>query len=295
MSPREMYQKMLLIRLFEERVLDLFSMGKLHGTTHAYIGQEANAVGILSNVHENDKVFSSHRCHGHYLAKTDDLEGLLAELMGKENGVCGGLGGSQHICHRNFFSNGVQGSYMPIVVGMAYAEKVRETQNIVVCFIGDGTLGEGATYEAMNMMSLYQVPVLLIIENNGYAQTTPVSIHLAGDLANRPRAFGIDTAELNTTDVEVVSEYAKGVIPAMRRDGRPRAVVIHTYRLCPHSKGDDTRSKEEVDAIRQFDPLRFSCDLQAAEIEQMRQAIMKRIAAAEELAAAAGFKKWPNP
>ena len=138
-----LYSTMYLIRKFENRLLELFSEGKLFGTTHTYVGQEAIAVSVIFNLESSDIVFSNHRCHGHYLAKENDPEGLLAEIMGREGGVCGGRGGSQHLHKNNFYSNGIQGGYLPNALGMAFAEKYKKTGNIVVAFIGDGTLGEG--------------------------------------------------------------------------------------------------------------------------------------------------------
>ena len=161
----ELYKKMVLIRKVEESLLDLFSKGKLFGTTHTYIGQEANAVGIISNMNKDDIIFSNHRCHGHYLTFTDDVKGLIAELMGKNTGVCGGKGGSQHICKGNFYSNGVQGGIVPNAVGMAYAEKKLGRKSITAVFLGDGTLGQGVVYEAMNIASLWSLPIIFVIEN----------------------------------------------------------------------------------------------------------------------------------
>jgi len=163
---KDLYQQMILIRKFEELLLDLFSKGKLFGTTHTYVGQEAIAVSVMGHLNKSDIVFSSHRCHGHFLAKEDDPEGLLAEIMGRENGVCGGRGGSQHLHKNNFYSNGIQGGIVANSVGMAFAEKYKKTSNIVVVFMGDGTWGEGISYEALNMASLWSVPLLVVVENN---------------------------------------------------------------------------------------------------------------------------------
>ena len=135
------YGQMYLIRRFEETLLELFAQGRLVGTTHTCIGQEANAVGVVRALDpQRDIVFSSHRCHGHYLAFTDDVLGLLCEVMGKAPGVCGGKGGSQHLCHGNFYSNGVQGSIVPVGTGMALAERERGSGAVTTVFLGDGTL-----------------------------------------------------------------------------------------------------------------------------------------------------------
>ena len=165
------YERMFFIRRFEETLLDLFSLGKLVGTTHTYIGQEANAVGIIDHLDPAvDVVFSNHRCHGHYLAFADDPFGLMCEVMGKGPGVCGGKGGSQHLCRGNFYSNGVLGSIVPVATGIALAEKKKGSGAVSTVFLGDGTLGEGVTYESLNIASLWKLPVLFVVENNHYAQ-----------------------------------------------------------------------------------------------------------------------------
>src|SRR3989337_2518710 len=186
------YERMYFIRRFEETLLDLFGQGKLVGTTHTYIGQEADAVGVISHLDpERDVVFSNHRCHGHYLAFADDPFGLMCEVMGKGPGVCGGKGGSQHLCRGNFYSNGVLGSIVPVATGIALAEKKKGSGAVSTVFLGDGTLGEGVSYESLNMASLWRLPVLFVVENNRYAQTTPIALNLAGEIAPRFRAFGI--------------------------------------------------------------------------------------------------------
>ncbi len=180
-----LYQSMLLIRRFEERLLVEFSAGKLTGTTHAYIGQEADAVGIFSVIDPEDVVFSNHRCHGHFLAYGGDPYPLAAELMGRTTGLVGGRGGSQHIYWRNFYSNGIQGGITPVATGMALAEKVRESGKITLVFIGDGTLGEGTLYESLNLAALWKIPILFVLEDNHYAQTTPVEKSVSGSMKGR--------------------------------------------------------------------------------------------------------------
>ena len=164
LMPQEQYQAMYRIRRFEETVLDEFARGVFSGTTHTYLGQEANAVGILSQTQPDDIIFSNHRCHGHFLAYGGDARALFAELMGKPSGVCAGRGGSQHIHWRDFYSNGIQGSTTPIAVGAALAEKLQGSPAVTVAFIGDGTLGQGVLYESLNMASLWRAPVLYVVE-----------------------------------------------------------------------------------------------------------------------------------
>ena len=223
-----LYRTMLLIRRFEERLLAEFSTGRLVGTTHAYIGQEADAAGIFSEIAADDVIFSNHRCHGHFLAYGGDPYKLAAELMGKETGLVGGRGGSQHIHWRNFYSNGIQGGIVPVATGMAFAEKIQITGNIVLVFLGDGTLGEGATYESLNIASLWSLPILFIVENNRYAQTTPISLAVAGSITARFTAFGIETWEHDTSDVLEVQSAARTAIRHVRETGRPASLVLDT-------------------------------------------------------------------
>ncbi len=198
----ELYRQMLRIRRFEEKVLASFSSGIFYGTTHTYIGQEADAVGVLACLKEDDVVVSNHRCHGHYfLAYGGSMHALAAELMGRATGVTGGRGGSQHVQWKDFYANGILGGTIPLAVGIALAEKSLKTEKIVFTFMGDGTLGEGVVYESLNMASLWTLPVLFVLENNRYAQTTPVQFHLAGGIADRFGSFAIPTAEADTVDV----------------------------------------------------------------------------------------------
>jgi len=250
-----LYKTMLLIRRFEERLLSEFTTGRLVGTTHAYIGQEADAAGIFSITEPDDVIFSNHRCHGHFLAYGGEPYRLAAELMGKATGLVGGRGGSQHIHYRNFYSNGIQGGIVPVATGMALAEKVHATGNIVLAFVGDGTLGEGVLYESLNIAALWKLPILFVLEDNRYAQTTPVEKGMAGSMSGRFTAFGIPVWERDTTDVLDIRSAADETLRAVRSGAGPACLILHTYRFSAHSKGDDPRSPEELARIRPFDPL----------------------------------------
>ena len=252
-----LYKTMLLIRRFEERLLSEFSTGKLAGTTHTSIGQEADAAGIFSVINPEDVIFSNHRSHGHFLAYGGEPYRLAAELMGKSTGLVGGRGGSQHIQWLNFYSNGIQGGITPVATGMALAEKIKLTGNIVLVFIGDGTLGEGVLYESLNIAALWKLPILFVLENNHYAQTTPVEKGVAGSIAGRFSAFGIPIWEKETTDVLEIQSIAKESINSTRSANGTGCLIIHTHRFSAHSKGDDIRSAEEIERIRQFDPLKI--------------------------------------
>ncbi|HEY3310094.1 MAG TPA: thiamine pyrophosphate-dependent dehydrogenase E1 component subunit alpha [Anaerolineales bacterium] len=266
----ELYRAMLLIRKFEERALAEFSAGKLFGTTHAYIGQEADAAAIFSVAGPDDIVWSNHRCHGHFLAYGGDPYRLAAELMGKATGLVGGRGGSQHIHWRNFYSNGIQGGIVPVATGMALAQKVQKTGNIVLVFTGDGTLGEGVLYESLNLAALWELPVLFIVEDNHFAQTTPSEKGVSGSIPARFEAFGIRTLELESSDVLALRPLAEQAIKHVRGNLRPAALILHTHRFAAHSKGDDPRDRETIAKIRAlFDPLTIHAPrLLAAELEQ---------------------------
>jgi TPP-dependent pyruvate/acetoin dehydrogenase alpha subunit len=250
-----LYRRMRFIRRFEEQLLGLFDEGLLRGTTHACIGQEADCVGVIEHLRPGDHIFSNHRCHGHYLAWTGDAIGLLAEIMGKEAGVVRGVGGSQHLCAPGFKSNGVLGGTVPAAAGIALAMKRRGRGTVSAVFIGDGTFGEGVLYETLNIASLWSLPLLVVAENNSYAQSTPISANFAGDMATRFEAFGIEPQRLESTDVLEISAAAGEIIASVRASGRPRALIIDTYRLCHHSKSDDNRPEAEIAARWEIEPL----------------------------------------
>lgn len=246
-----LYKALYRIRRFEEIVLENFSKGVFSGTTHTYLGQEANAVGILCQSDPEDIIFSNHRCHGHFLAYGGDMRALFAELLGKSTGVCAGRGGSQHLHCRNFYSNGIQGGIVPIATGMALAEKYKHMNTIVIAFLGDGTLGQGVVYESLNMAALWGAPILYVLENNRIAQTTPIELAIAGDITARFNAFGIQACELDTCDLEKIMLTAGDLLNEVRSKKIPQALILHTYRFGPHSKGDDTRNVKEVAAIQE--------------------------------------------
>ncbi|HLA98683.1 MAG TPA: thiamine pyrophosphate-dependent dehydrogenase E1 component subunit alpha [Anaerolineales bacterium] len=281
-----LYGELYRIRRFEETVLENFPKGVFSGTTHTYLGQEANAVGVLSHLKPEDVVFSNHRCHGHFLAYGGDPQALFAELMGRLGGVCGGRGGSQHLHWRNFYSSGVLGGVAPIAAGVALAEKIKGSGAITVAFVGDGTLGEGVLYEALNMASLWSAPILFVLENNRIAQTTPVDLALAGEIAARFEAFGIPARELDSSDVLEIFPAARAAIQAVRAERAPQALILHTCRFGPHSKGDDTRDPQEIVHMKQTrDPLKVhSGRLHPAERAVLDRQIDEQIAAAFQAA-----------
>jgi len=259
---QQTYEMSILIREVEQRLLDLFSSGKLFGTIHTCIGQELVGTAVAQSLSPGDLIFSNHRCHGHFLARTGDVDGLIAEVMGKKTGVCGGRGGSQHLCDltRGFFSNGIQGGIVPIAAGLAYSLELRGSQDIAVVFIGDGTLGEGTVYETLNIISKWELPLLVVLENNGYAQSTPQSQTLAGDIASRAAAFDLPFRLASVWEPENLLDQAAECVGFVRQRRRPMFFQVDTYRLMAHSKSDDDRDPVEIAAFWKKDPLRLFFD-----------------------------------
>jgi 2-oxoisovalerate dehydrogenase E1 component len=268
---KSLVKTMVRIRSFEQALLELFSQGKLFGTTHTCIGQEACAAALYANVDpQKDVVFSNHRCHGHFLAFGGSMYALMAEIMGKRGALCGGRGGSQHLCDGNFFSQGVQGQSMPIAVGYAYQMSKEATGGIVVSHIGDGTLGQGVVYEATNIASLLSVPLLVILEHNGVAQSTDTSTTTAGDIEMRFKSFGIETDRRNADDPLILADHLSQVV-AYVRQGRPFVQILDTFRLMAHSKGDDSRPEELIQKAWKNDWLSRQVDKDPAVAELMKE------------------------
>lgn len=246
-------EKIAEIRVFEQTLLDLFPAGKLYGTTHTCIGQEACAAGLYVHLDPAiDIAFSNHRGHGHFLAFGGSREELLAEIMGKKGGTCQGRGGSQHLCTGSFFSQGVQGQSLPIAVGCAYKKKAFEESGIVVVHIGDGTLGQGVVYESLNIASLLQVPLLVVVEFNGVAQSTPSKNTLAGDIVKRFEGFGVTVDRRKVNDPFEIADHFGHVVEHVR-SGKPFVQILDTFRLMAHSKGDDDRPADVVSAAWKTD------------------------------------------
>jgi TPP-dependent pyruvate/acetoin dehydrogenase alpha subunit len=272
-----LFAKMVEIRAVETALLDFFAAGKLRGTVHTCLGQEAIAAGIVGALDlARDAVCSNHRGHGHYLAYCGDITGLVAEIMGRMDGVCGGTGGSQHLHRGNFYSNGILGGMSPVAAGIALAEKRKGSGAVTVVFHGDGAMAEGAIAETMNLAALWDLPLLIAVEANGVAQSTPIAREIAGDLAERGRAFGIATARVDGNDVLAVQGAARRLIHEIRSGDGPRMIVCDTYRLGPHSKGDDDRDPAAIEAARHLCPIeraraRLGRDA-AAEIETRARA-----------------------
>ncbi|MCI0526166.1 MAG: thiamine pyrophosphate-dependent enzyme, partial [Nitrospira sp.] len=240
---------------------------------------------------EEDYVFSNHRCHGHFLGYGGALEGLIAEIMGKASGVCGGRGGSQHLCQDRFFSNGIQGGISPVAAGLALSQKLEKSQGIVVVFLGDGTLGEGVLYETMNIASRWELPLLFVLENNLYSQSTSQQQTLAGGIEARFRAFGIETSRSDTWNWETLLQDMEVSLNFVRTSRKPRFHQVDTYRLKAHSKGDDDRDINEVESYWRRDPLTQILEVYGDKepIKSMLQEIRQQVDTAIHHAEAAPF------
>lgn len=255
MNVQDNYRRVIEIRSFEEKILTLFGQNKLSGTTHTYIGEEATAVAIMKYVTDQDIIFSNHRCHGHYLAYGGPKKELLAEIMSKESGLCQGRGGSQHIHYKNFYTNGIQGGIVPNAVGVALADKYKGGDANTLVFLGDGTLGQGVVYESLNIASVYEIPVVFVIEDNQYAMSTKREDVIAGDIKTRIEAFDIRTIEITSTDVDDLEKFFADVFDYINTERKPVCAIVHNYRLGAHSKGDDTRDPDEIKLNKSNDPV----------------------------------------
>ena len=246
---------LLKIRHFETALLDLFGQGAISGTTHTCLGQEHVPVAVEGLLTPGDYVFSNHRGHGHYLARFGEPDGLLAEILGREGAVCGGYGGSQHLLRDRFMSTGVQGESLAIAagVGLDLSERRAGNTDLACVYIGDGTWGEGIVYESLNIMSLWKLPVLVVVENNAIAQSTPTRTVMAGSLGARAAAFGIPHTRCDSTDVKAIRALLAPVVDGVRGGQGPAVVEFLVPRLGPHSKGDDTRTHEDLEALRRND------------------------------------------
>jgi len=252
------YHKILMIRRIEEAVEKIYSLNLIGGTTHLSIGEEAVAAGVIEALNEGDIVTSNHRGHGHFFSYTNDAHGFIAEILGLSCGVCGGRGGSQHLCKGDFYSNGVTGGMPPIGVGMAYAEKLKRSGRIVASFFGDGALCQGIMHEAFNIASILKAPILFVLEDNKYAMSTCSTEHTAGSIRERIESYGIRYRKADGMDVADVYKDSQELVDALRRDPAPAFLHCDTYRLRGHSKSDKCcyRSKDEERSWEAKDPLK---------------------------------------
>jgi 2-oxoisovalerate dehydrogenase E1 component len=297
-EPESLYAYGDLIRRTEQLILTQFGRGLVSGTTHTCLGQELCQMAVVrSLVHPDDVVLSNHRNHGHFLAYSGEFTGLVAEVMGREAGVCGGHGGSQHLAYRHFHSNGVQGGMSGIGVGLGLARKLDASESIVVVMLGDGTLGQGLLYESLNLASIWDVPILFVIENNGIAQTTDTSRTIGGSIDGRGKAFGLPTWRFDDTDL-LLFKQVEQVVAEVRHSHRPGFLILDTKRMGPHSKGDDLRSESEKLSIVQRDPLaalgQRLPEQTRLTIEELNQAFIREVESAATASPEARFEAPPR-
>jgi len=259
----EMLRKMFLIRHFEERVVRLFQEGLVRGPTHVYVGEEAVAVGACACIDERDYITSTHRGHGHLIAKGGDVRFMMAELLGKETGYCKGRGGSMHIADLEIGilgANGIVGAGIPIAAGAGLASQLLEEGRVVLCFFGDGATNTGAFHEGVNLAACWNLPVVFICENNQYAVTTPIwETTRIKDIAERAKSYGIPGVVVEGNDVLAVYENVKKAVERARGGNGPTLIECKTYRYFGHYLGDPEvyRSKEEVEEWRKRDPIKI--------------------------------------
>ncbi len=259
------YEQMTRIREFEEKVNELYMKALMPGLAHLYSGQEAVAVGVCEALRREDFITSTHRGHGHCLAKGASIDLMFAELLGKEAGYCHGKGGSMHIADPdsgNLGANAIVGGSAGIATGAAFSAKMRGSDQVAVCFFGEGALGQGLLYEVMNMAALWKLPILYVCENNLYNEYTHVSETLAGDITARARSFGIQAETVDGQDVQAVYETTRRLVDMIRRGEGPAFLECQTYRYYGHHVGDINRayyrSKDEEQEWRAHrDPLQI--------------------------------------
>lgn len=258
----EMYKKMLEIRCFEEKVFELYGQNLVPGTIHLYAGEEAVAVGVCSSLRIDDYITSTHRGHGHCIAKGAELKRIMAEILGKKTGYCKGKGGSMHIADFNVGMLGataVVGAGLPIAVGAGLSAKLRKTDQAVACFFGEGASNQGTFHESINIASAWLLPVIFVCENNLYAMGTRQSrIMNIGNIADRAVAYGIPGVTVDGNDVLAVFEASQKAVDRARSGGGPTLIECKTYRHKGHSRVDPAkyRPKEEVEQWLAKDPLR---------------------------------------
>lgn len=257
----EMYRKMLEIRYFEEELFDLFLQGTMSGTMHQYTGEEAIAVGICANLRKDDYALSTHRGHGHCIAKGAPLDKTMAELYGRKTGLCKGFGGSMHLVDVSvgfLGANGIVGANIPIAAGVGLSNKFRKTDQVVACFFGDGASNTGAFHEGINLAAIWRLPVIFVCENNLYAVSTHVSkVMLIKDIASRSSAYGIPGVVVDGNDVIAVYEAAHEAVERARGGKGPTLIECKTYRHKGHSRFESSkyRSKEEIKEWLKKDPI----------------------------------------
>jgi TPP-dependent pyruvate/acetoin dehydrogenase alpha subunit len=299
-----MYRRMVMIRLFEEQVNDLYTRALMPGLAHLYIGEEAIAVGVCEALRQDDYITSTHRGHGHCLAKGAAIDRMFAELLGKEAGYCKGKGGSMHIADPdtgNLGANAIVAGSAGIATGAALSSKRLGTGQVTVCFFGEGALGQGVVYEVMNMAALWKLPVIYVCENNMYNEYTHVSEAAAGDILARGPAFGVHSESVDGQDVRAVYTVTKRLVERARQGEGPAFLMANTYRFMGHHVGDISReyyrSKQEEQTWKsERDPIKVITDAILAQniadraaLDQIQSEVKAEIEKAVQFAMAAPY------
>ena len=260
-----LYRQMLLIRRFEEKSAEMYALAKIAGFLHLYIGEEAVAVGAIAAIRPDDYVISAYRDHGHCLAKGSASGKVMAELFGKVGGLCKGKGGSMHLvdAERHFMGGyAIVGGHLPLATGLAFASQYQKSNQVVLCFFGEGAVPSGQAHEAFNLAALWKLPVIFICENNRYGMGTPVqrAVALYANLTDKARSHGIDATQMDGMDVLAVRDVMRKIVDQVRDGQGPHFIEAVTYRFMGHSMADPAhghyRSRDEVEQEHQRDPLR---------------------------------------
>ncbi|WP_088939923.1 thiamine pyrophosphate-dependent dehydrogenase E1 component subunit alpha [Rhizobium sp. N122] len=298
----EVYRNMRMIRRFEERVMDEMATGDIPGNTHLYAGEEASAVGVCLHLDEGDYISSTHRGHGHSIAKGVDIDSMMAELFGKASGTCGGKGGSQHIADLRkgmLGANGIVAAGAPITCGAALSAKLLGTRHVAVAFAGDGAMNEGVMSESFNLAKIWMLPIVFVIEDNGFGEATANEHVSAGSFTRRAESFDIPAIEVDGTDVFSVYEAAGQAVARARNGGGPTMLHVHVPRYYGHYSGDpdNYRTPEEKAAMRRERDCLINFRkrvaevslLEAAELDAVDRAVDAEIDRAVAAARAAPF------
>jgi pyruvate dehydrogenase E1 component alpha subunit len=302
---RGLYRTMLTIRLFEQRVAREFRTGEIPGFVHMYVGEEAVAAGVCANLDDGDYVTSTHRGHGHCIAKGCDLGSMMAEIYGREDGLCKGRGGSMHIADFSrgmLGANAIVGGGVALATGAGLASQVRGDGRVAVAFFGDGAANQGVLHESLNLAAIWKLPVLYVCENNGFAESTPAAYATSvPDVATRAGAYGIPGVVVDGADAVAVHEAARAAVERARAGDGPTLLDVKTYRFLGHFEGDPEKYRDDDDRrmTRERDALASLHGLLVAEghasegdLESLRAEIEGEISEAVEFARSSPF---PDP
>lgn len=305
-SPQEalrLYETMVLIRRVEERLRDDSAAGKLPGAVHLYIGEEAVAAGVCAHLTDRDYVTSTHRGHGHFLAKGGDVRAMMAEIWAKRDGICRGMGGSMHVADVSkgmLGANGIVGAGLSIATGAAFGARLDADGKVAVCFFGDGAANQGSLMETLNIASLWRLPVIFVCEHNGFSEFTPAAQVTSGRIADRARAFSVPVAEVDGNDVTQAWRAAGEAVARARAGGGPSFIEARTYRVQGHFEAESFvlgsgryRDDDEIERWREADPVsRFRSEMlkngttDEAALDRIERAVAERVADAAAFAAA---------